>query len=182
MTTIAYIRVSTAEQNTSRQLDGLDFDKTFTDHCSGGTTNRPALASMLEYMREGDVVNVHSIDRLARNSVDLLRLVEDFKLLGVSLRFHKENLTFSTQQSEPMNDLMLSMIGAFAQFEHSVIRERQAEGIAKAKLRGAYTGTQATIDRQAVLDLLSNGVSPTKIAKDLAIGRNSVYRIKAEAA
>ena len=180
MATIGYIRVSTVEQNTDRQLDGLQFDKTFTDHCSGGSTQRPALESMLEFVREGDTVNVHSIDRLARNSVDLLRLVGDFKLLGVSVVFHRESLTFSAGHQDPMNELMLSMIGAFAQFERSVLKERQAEGIAKAKAKGIYTGTKPSIDRKAVLELLSDGVSPSQIAKDLGIGRNSVYRIKAE--
>ena len=178
MATIGYIRVSTVEQNTDRQLDGLQFDKTFTDHCSGGSTQRPALESMLEFVREGDTVNVHSIDRLARNSVDLLRLVGDFKLLGVSVVSHRESLTFSAGHQDPMNELMLSMIGAFAQFERSVLKERQAEGIAKAK--GIYTGTKPSIDRKAVLELLSDAVSPSQIAKDLGIGRNSVYRIKAE--
>ena len=180
MATIGYIRVSTVEQNTDRQLDGLQFDKTFTDHCSGSSTQRPALESMLEFVREGDTVNVHSIDRLARNSVDLLRLVGDFKLLGVSVVFHRESLTFSAGHQDPMNELMLSMIGAFAQFERSVLKERQAEGIAKAKAKGIYTGTKPSIDRKAVLELLSDGVSPSQIAKDLGIGRNSVYRIKAE--
>ena len=182
MATIGYIRVSTVEQNTDRQLDGLQFDKTFTDKCSGGSTNRPALEAMLEFVREGDTVNVHSIDRLARNSVDLLRLVSDFKTLGVSVVFHRENLTFSADHQDPMNELMLSMIGAFAQFERSVLKERQAEGIEKAKSKGVYQGTKPSIDRNAVLKLLSEGVSPTQAAKTLGIGRNSIYRIKAEAA
>ena len=138
MATIGYIRVSTVEQNTDRQLDGLQFDKTFTEKCSGGSTNRPALEAMLEFVREGDTVIVHSIDRLARNSVDLLRLVSDFKTLGVSVVFHRENLTFSAGHQDPMNELMLSMIGAFAQFERSVLKERQAEGIEKAKKKGVY--------------------------------------------
>ena len=182
MATIGYIRVSTVEQNTDRQLDGLQFDKTFTDKCSGGSTTRPALESMLEFVREGDTVNVHSIDRLARNSADLLKLVGDFKALGVSIVFHRENLTFSAGNHDPMNDLMLSMIGAFAQFERSVLKERQAEGIEKAKEKGVYKGKKKSIDRDAVLSLLSEGVSPTQAAKMLGIGRNSIYRIKAESA
>ena len=182
MATIGYIRVSTVEQNTDRQLDGLQFDKTFTDKCSGGSTNRPALEAMLEFVREGDTVNVHSIDRLARNSVDLLRLVSDFKTLGVSVVFHRENLTFPAGHQDPINELMLSMIGAFAQFERSVLKERQAEGIEKAKKKGVYQGTKPSIDRNAVLQLLSEGVSPTQAAKTLGIGRNSIYRIKAETA
>ena len=137
---------------------------------------------MLEFVREGDTVNVHSIDRLARNSVDLLRLVGDFKALGVSVVFHRENLTFSAGNHDPMHELMLSMIGALAQLERSVLKERQAEGIekAKVKVKGVYKGTKQRIDRNAVLKLLSEGVSPTQVAKILGIGRNSTYRIKAE--
>ena len=135
---------------------------------------------MLKFVREGDTVNVHSIDRLARNSVDLLRLVGDFKALGVSVVFHHENLTFSAGNHDPMHELMLSMIGALAQFERSVLKERQAEGIEKAKVKGVYKGTKQRIDRNAVLKLLSEGVSPTQVAKILGIGRNSTYRIKAE--
>jgi DNA invertase Pin-like site-specific DNA recombinase len=135
---------------------------------------------MLKFVREGDTVNVHSIDRLARNSADLLRLVGDFKTLGVSVVFHHENLTFSAGNHDPMHELMLSMIGALAQFERSVLKERQAEGIEKAKVKGVYKGTKQRIDRNAVLKLLSEGVSPTQVAKILGIGRNSTYRIKAE--
>jgi DNA invertase Pin-like site-specific DNA recombinase len=135
---------------------------------------------MLKFVREGDTVNVHSIDRLARNSADLLRLVGDFKTLGVSVVFHHENLTFSAGNHDPMHELMLSMIGALAQFERSVLKERQAEGIEKAKVKGVYKGTKQRIDRNAVLKLLSEGVSPAQVAKILGIGRNSTYRIKAE--
>ena len=109
-------------------------------------------------------------------------LVSDFRLLGVSVVFHRESLTFSAEQADPMNELMLSMIGAFAQFERSVLKERQAEGIAKAKAKGVYKGTKQSIDRNAVLKLLSEGVSPTQASKILGIGRNSIYRIKAESA
>ena len=93
-----------------------------------------------------------------------------------------ENLTFSAGHQDPMNELMLSMIGAFAKFERAVLKERQAEGIEKAKLKGVYQGSKPSIDRNAVLNLLSEGVSPTQAAKTLGIGRNSVYRIKAEVA
>ena len=175
---IAYIRVSAVDRNTDRQLDRLMFDKTFTDRCSGGSTQRPALESMLEFVREGDTVYVHSIDRLARNSIDPLRLVSDFRLLGVSVVVHRESLTVSAEQADPISELMLSMIGAFAQFERSVLKERQAEEIAKAK--EVYTGIKPIIDRKTVLKLLSGGVSPSQIEKDLGIGHNSVYRIKAE--
>ena len=180
MANIAYLRVSTADQNTDRQLDGLKFDRTFTDKCSGGSTNRPALQQLIEFAREGDTVTVHSIDRLARNSQDLLKLVADFKASGVSVVFHKESLTFGSGTNDAMGDLMFTMIGAFAQFEHSMILERQREGIAKAKAKGVYTGSKATIDRDTIRQMLDAGTSPTTIAKKLGIARASVYRIKAE--
>ena len=182
MSNIAYLRVSTADQNTDRQLDGLAFDKTFTDKCSGGSTNRPALKQLIEFVREGDTVNVHSIDRLARNSQDLLRLVSDFKAAGVSVIFHKENLTFASGSNDAMGNLMFTMIGAFSEFEHSMILERQREGIAKAKGRGVYTGSKASISRDSIAELLEQGVSPTQVGRELGISRASVYRIKAEIA
>ena len=124
MADIAYIRVSTTDQNTERQLDGVEVVKTFTDKCSGGSTNRPALTDLLDYIREGDTVHVHSIDRLARNLQDLLSLVERFKTKGVALKFHKENLTFEGSVTNAMQDLMLSMIGAVAQFEKAMIDDQ----------------------------------------------------------
>ncbi|NMU53113.1 recombinase family protein, partial [Vibrio parahaemolyticus] len=94
MAHIAYLRVSTTDQNTDRQLtdSGITFDKSFTDKCSGGSTKRPALEALKDYVREGDTIHVHSIDRLARNLVDLKQLINDWTSQGVSVRFHKENL------------------------------------------------------------------------------------------
>lgn len=182
MAEIGYVRVSTSEQSTSRQLDGVPLKKVFEDRCSGGDTNRTELTALMEFVREGDTVHVHSIDRLARNSQDLLRLVDEFKALGVTLRFHREALTFTAEDSDPIGELMFTMLGAFAQFERSILKERQREGIEKAKQRGAYTGAKKRIDRSKVLALLSDGVGPSAIAKELGIGRKSVYRIKAEGA
>lgn len=180
MADVAYRRVSTIVQNTDRQLDGLEFDKVFEDKCGGGDTSRPALSDLLEYIREGDTVHVHSIDRLARNSQDLLELVEDLKTRGVTVRFHKEGLTFSANESDPFKELMFHMLGAFAQFERSIIRERQREGIEKAKQKGVYKGGKKRVNRVRVLEMLEEGVGPSEIARALGVGRMSVYRIKQE--
>lgn len=181
MTDIAYIRVSTTDQNTERQLDGVKVDKTFTDKCSGGSTDRPALTDLLDYIREGDIVHVHSIDRLARNLQDLLSLVERFKTKGVTLKFHKESLTFEGSVTNAMQDLMLSMIGAVAQFEKAMINERQREGIEKAKARGVYSqDRKKKVDRDEVKALLNEGLPMAQIAKKLGCSSKTIQRIKNE--
>ncbi|WP_366139425.1 recombinase family protein [uncultured Endozoicomonas sp.] len=184
---VAYVRVSTVLQNTDRQFNGLNgkmsFDRTFTDKASGKDADRPALQEMREYVRSGDTVNVWSIDRLARNLDDLRELVNSWLAAGISVRFHKEQLCFDAQaegQAKAMQVMMLSMMGAFAEFELAIRAERQKEGVAIAKAAGKYKGRQKSVDRQAVLDLLEAGKGATDIAKELGIGRKTVYRIKAE--
>nr|WP_319527493.1 recombinase family protein [Pseudomonas laurentiana] len=177
MTNIAYIRVSTIDQNTDRQLDGMTFDKTFTDKLSGSDTNRPQLIAMIEWVREGDVVHVHSIDRLARSMSDLLKIVADLNAKGVAVRFHKEDMTFTGEDS-PMQKLMLNMMGSFAQFEREVMKERQREGIAKAKEKGVYKGRTKTIDDSAILALLAEGKTVRAIAAELGINPSTVQRAK----
>ncbi|QFU23001.1 recombinase family protein [Shewanella eurypsychrophilus] len=180
MTTIAYIRVSTVDQNTDRQLDGVEFDKAFTDKCSGGSLDRPQLDELRGYIREGDTVVVHSIDRLARNIDDLRGLVAEFRGKGVNVTFVKEGLTFTADDASPMAELMLNMLGAVAQFERSMIRERQQEGIAKAKAKGVYSGRKASADlRQQVKHLLEEGVSMRKIAAQVGCSLSTVQRVKA---
>ncbi|SCA54827.1 conserved hypothetical protein [Candidatus Terasakiella magnetica] len=178
MPQVAYIRVSSADQNTDRQLTdtGLSFKKTFTDECSGGSTNRPALERMLEYVREGDEIHVHSIDRLARNLEDLLGLLKVLTGQGVSVKFHKENLTF-TGEENPFQELQLQIIGAVAQFERSMIKERQREGIAKAKQKGIYKGRKKSIERERVFALKEQGMGPSAIAKEMGVSRMSIHRI-----
>ena len=180
MTAIAYIRVSSVDQNTDRQLDGVErIEKTFTDKCSGGTANRPALTQLIDYMREGDVVYVHSIDRLARNLQDLLVLVDKFRAKGVTLRFHKEAMDFSPGQSDKMQDLMLSVMGAVAQFEKALINERQREGIAKAKAAGKYSKSRSKkVDPDEALTLLAQGLTQPAVAKQLGCSTKTIQRIK----
>src|SRR5947209_9949917 len=121
---VGYQRVSTVDRNTDRQLDGVAANKLFTDKASGKDTNRPGLARALDYAREGDTLVVHSMDRLARNVDDLRRIVRELTARGVKVEFVKESLTFASDDS-PMNTLLLSMLGAVAEFERSVILERQ---------------------------------------------------------
>src|ERR1700721_843936 len=129
---IGYIRVSSVDQNTERQLDGVQLDKTFTDKASGKDTKRPQLQAALDYLRDGDVLVVHSMDRLARNLDDLRKIVLGLTERGVVVEFVKEHLTF-TREDNAMSKLLLSVMGAFAEFERSLISERQREGIALAK-------------------------------------------------
>src|SRR6266542_5733480 len=136
---VGYIRVSTVDQNTERQLDGIALDKTFTDKASGKDANRPALQQALAYVREGDTLHVHSLDRLGRNVDDLRRIVGDLTSRGVVVVFVRNALTFGAKD-DPMGKLMLTMYGAFAEFERSLLRERQAEGIAIAQAKGVYKG------------------------------------------
>ncbi|EGQ8249204.1 TPA: recombinase family protein [Vibrio parahaemolyticus] len=179
MAHIAYLRVSTTDQNTDRQLtdSGIPFDKSFTDKCSGGSTKRPALEALKDYVREGDTIHVHSIDRLARNLVDLKQLINDWTNQGVSVRFHKENLSFNAGGSDHMSELMLNMLGAVAQFELAMIQERRQEGIEKAKAAGRYKGRPTNkTNHQRISELRSQGVSLRKIAAQVGVSLSTVQR------
>src|ERR1019366_1831007 len=134
---VGYRRVSSVDQSTERQLEGIQLDKVFTDKASGKDTNRPQLQAALEYLREGDLLLAHSMDRLARSLDGLRKIVLDLTSRGVHVQFVKENLTF-TGEDAPMSTLLLALLGAVAEFERSMIRERQREGIALAKKAGLY--------------------------------------------
>src|SRR4051794_31008045 len=141
---IGYVRVSSLDQNEQRQLEGVDVDKKFTDKASGKDMNRPQLRAALDYAREGDVLVVHSMDRLARNLDDLRRIVTELTGRGVVVEFVKEHLHF-TAEDNAMSKLLLSVMGAFAEFERALIKERQREGIALAKQRGVYKGRKPSL-------------------------------------
>jgi len=176
---IGYIRVSTVEQNTIRQLDGLQLYKVFTDKCSGKDTNRPQLALMLDFIRDGDTVLVHSMDRLARNLDDLRKLVNKITDKNITIQFIKENLVFSKDNKNHMANLMLSVMGAFAEFERSLIKERQLEGIAIAKKAGKYQGRTKTLSPEKVAEMKQMAADRYKkvdIAKKFGITRMAVYR------
>lgn len=174
---VGYCRVSSADQNTSRQLDGIATEKLFTDKASGKDTERPELKLMLDYVREGDVVFVHSMDRLARNLIDLRQLVERLTKKGVKVTFVKEGLTFNGEDA-PMSIMMLTMMGAVAEFERAMILERQREGIAQAKARGAYKGRKPSLTCNQVAQLRQRAEAGEKkavLAREFEISRETVY-------
>ena len=175
---IGYVRVSTVEQNAERQLDGLTLERTFTDRASGRDANRPELQELFKFARDGDTVIVHSMDRLARNLDDLRRIVQELNGSGVKIEFVKEQLTFSGEDS-PMAVLLLSVMGAFAEFERSLIRERQREGVALAKERGVYKGRRPSLTDEQRAELRRRaeaGDSKLQLAKEYGINRESVYQ------
>jgi DNA invertase Pin-like site-specific DNA recombinase len=180
---IGYVRVSSADQNTERQLDGQQLTVTFTDKASGKNTDRPQLQALLAgNWPEGSVVVVHSMDRLARSLTDLLQLVENFTARGLSVEFVKEGKSFKGgDNTDPMDKLMLSMLGAFAEYERTLIRERQREGIAKAKQRGVYRGRQQKITdpetiAQMVSDATALGAIKTQVAAKYGVSRETLYK------
>jgi DNA invertase Pin-like site-specific DNA recombinase len=179
---IGYRRVSSLEQNLDRQDLG-ECEKVFEEKVSAGRgSNRPVLESLLDFAREGDEVVVWSIDRLARDLADLQRIVEQLNDKGVSVSFLSERLSFSASNEDPFARLQLHLLGAFSQFERSIIRKRQREGIEKAKERGVYKGRKPSIDVCEVEELSQEGFGATEIAKRLGIGRASVYRLLASKA
>lgn len=181
---IGYVRVSSLGQNTDRQLEGVQVDRTFTDKVSGKDTNRPKFQEMLEFVREGDTVVVHSMDRLARNLDDLRRTVQMLTRKGVSVEFIHEHLTF-TGDDTPIANLLLSVMGAFAEFERALIRERQLEGITLAKQRGAYKGRKESLSKAAIIELrqrLATGVTKAQVAREFGISRETLYHYLRDAA
>jgi DNA invertase Pin-like site-specific DNA recombinase len=175
---IGYIRVSSLEQNEERQLEGVELDQTFLDKASGKDTKRPQLEILMSFVRSGDTVVVHSMDRLARNLDDLRRLVQTLTGKGVRIEFLKEHLTFTGEDS-PMANLMLSVMGAFAEFERALIHERQREGIALAKKRGAYKGRKKSLSEAEVAKLrerVTAGMSKAKAAREFGISRETLYQ------
>jgi DNA invertase Pin-like site-specific DNA recombinase len=176
---VGYVRTSTVDQNPARQLVGVEVDRVFSDAASGRDTKRPELDRLQAFVREGDIVVVHSMDRLARNLLDLRRLVDDFTSRGVRVEFVKEGLTFAGDTDSPMSTLLLSVMGAFADFERSLIRERQSEGIALAKANGVYRGRKASLSAQQKDDLRLRAAgreSKASLARAFGISRETVYQ------
>jgi len=174
---VGYIRVSSIDQNTDRQLDGVALDKVFTDKASGKSADRPQLKAALEYVREGDVLTVHSMDRLARNTEDMLSMVRVLTERGVAVEFVKENLKFSGND-DAMSMLMMTMLAGFAAFERSMIRERQREGIAIAHKKGVYKGRKPSLTPEQVQQVKARveaGEAKTSIAAHFKISRETLY-------
>ena len=188
MQTVGYIRVSTAEQNTDRQLDGIALDRIFTDKMTGSIKDRPQLQAMLDYVRYGDTVVVHSLDRLARSLEDLISIIKKKKKKGVSFKSIKDNLTFDGVNNSPMDKFFLHILGAVSELERALIRERQKEGIEKAKKKGVYKGRKSVLTTDIIAQIESllaernssvenyKTMSNTDIAKQVGISKSSLYR------
>ena len=182
--TVGYVRVSSFEQNESRQLEGLEPDRVFMDKASGKDINRPQLEALLKYVRDGDMVVCHSMDRLGRNLVDLRKTVGQLTARRIGVRFVKENLTL-TGDDTPMATLLLNMMGSFAEFELAWSRERQREGIELAKRAGVYKGRKRLLTPEKAAELtrrLGEGESKAAVAREFGLDRTTVYRYIGRAA
>lgn len=174
---IGYKRVSTFNQKTDRQLEGIEVDRMFEDHISGSTKERPGLDHLMKYIREGDLIVVHSIDRFARNLNHLLELVNELMKWGIEIRFIKENLILDGHNM-PTTRLILSIMGAFSEFERNIIRERQMEGIAIAKKKGHFKGRVPTLTRDQIDILVKKykaGEAVVDIAFYFGMCRRTIY-------
>ena len=182
MALIGYARVSSIGQDLTVQLDALEAvgcDIVRSEKATGTSMEkRPELAILLDFIRAGDVLVVTRIDRLARSVADLQDIVLKLKAKGAFLRCTEQSVDMST----PAGKAFLDMLGVFAEFETSLRKERQLEGIAKAKTAGIYKGRTASIDETQVKNLRSGGMGATDIARQLGISRASVYRVLSEAA
>jgi DNA invertase Pin-like site-specific DNA recombinase len=174
---LGYVRVSSVEQNTDRQLEGVSVDRVFTDKASGKDTNRPQFAEMMRFARVGDHVICHSMDRLSRSLDDLRRTVKELTGRGVTVEFVKERLVF-TREDSPMANLLLSVMGAFAEFERALLKERQREGIELARKRGAYRGRKRSLTDADVTEIkrrLGTGEKKAVVARAFGISRETLY-------
>ncbi|MEJ2755575.1 MAG: recombinase family protein [Gammaproteobacteria bacterium] len=175
---VGYIRISTYDQNAEHQLEEVHLDRVFTDKASGKDAKCEQLEALLDYVRDGDTVVVHSMDRLARNLDDLRCIVDSLTQRGVCIEFIKEHLTF-TGDDLPMTHRMLSVMEAFAEFERALIRERQREGITLAKQRGAYKGRKRALSKADIVALkarVTAGEKKTKVAREFGISRETLYQ------
>ena len=181
---VGYIRVSSLLQNTDRQLDGIELDEVFTEKLSAKDAKRPKLQACLKHLRKGDTLHVHSIDRLARNLKDLQEIVDSLIERGLTVQFHKEHLVFNGRR-DPMQQLMLQMMGAFAEFERTLINERRREGMAIAQAKGKHIGRPRTISdevRQEIASEVATGRPKAQVAKQYGISRQKLYTILEEQA
>ena len=172
---VGYRRVSTIDQNLDRQDLG-EVERVFEEKISGKNTDRAALQEMIAFVREGDEVIVYSIDRLARDLRDLQDIIQMLNDKGVTISFISERLSFSGDTHDPFSRLQLQMMGAFAELEISLIRQRQAAGIAKAKARGVYTGRKKQVDDRKIVAMKQDGMKVSEIASSLGVSRMTVYR------
>lgn len=175
---VGYIRVSSEGQNIDRQLDNVHLDKRFIDKISGATKDRPQLTLCLDYVRSGDTLHIHSIDRLARSLRDLQEIVDTLVKRGVTVQFHTERLTFTSEEN-PVSTMMLQMLGMIAQFERTLTRKRQSEGIAMAKSKGKHLGRPRLDEglRIEAMRLKGEGMSTRQIALTMKLSRPSIMKL-----
>jgi len=186
MAEVAYVRVSSTDQNLDRQLEalkGLELKKVFEEKASAKDAKRPQLQTCLEWLRDGDTLHVHSMDRLARNLMDLRGIVEGLTARGITVRFHKENMVF-TGGENAVQKLLFQVLGAFAEFERELIKERQREGIQAAKAKGKQIGRAKKLADKQVAQLKAEACVPdvnkSTLAKKYGIGRKTLYRYLSE--
>lgn len=180
--TVAYVRVSSIDQNLDRQLEAVgDVDRVFEEKVSGSArTDRTALADCIGYVRDGDTVRVASMDRLARSLGDLRDIVDEITAKGASVRFVKEQQTYSRDSDDAIGRLMLNLLGAFAEFERTLIRERQRDGIRIAQAAGKYRGRARKLTDDQIADarqLIDTGVPKAVVARRLGVDRSTLYRM-----
>ena len=175
-----YLRVSTVIQNTERQLVDVPCDRLYEDKLSGKDKNRPEFQSMMNNIRSGDVINVHSLDRVGRNTKDILEIVQLIKDKGCVIHFHKENLKFDGTKTDMYSELLLTILAGFSEFERNIILERQREGIAIAKEKGVYKGRKSKLTKEQINEMkmdFENGLAKTEIAKRYGVTRAYVYQL-----
>lgn len=175
---VGYARVSTIDQDLTVQLDALaaaGCEKLFSEKRSGSTTDREALQACLDFVRDGDVLLVTRLDRFARSMADLHAMLSTLSGRGVGFQcVDQAGVDTTTSHGK----LLLGILGSVAEFETALRAERQREGIDRAKANGVYKGKRATIDPQRVNEMLSGGMNPSTVARELGISRQSVYRLK----
>ncbi len=178
---VGYVRVSTFDQNEHRQLDGIELDKVFTDKASGQAQDRPGFKECMSYLREGDSLYVHSLDRLGRYVSDILSVVDTLNKRGVSVHFVKENFSFiSSAEENPVTKLLFHVLASISEFERVRILERQKEGIEAAKKRGVRLGRKPALDNSEISKILerySQGVSKAQLARDFGVSVPTIYRV-----
>lgn len=178
MAHVGYIRVSTADQNLNRQLSGVELDKVFEEKCSAKTVDRPIWNQTIDYVREGDTLHIHSLDRVCRSGAgDAIEIVELMQSKKVSIVFHKEGLTFNGKMSAAQKGV-LGILASVAQMERELIRERQQEGIEAAKAAGKHLGRPSKVTPEKVKELRAQGLSISKVAAQLGISPSTVNRLQ----
>lgn len=178
---VGYVRVSSSDQNAARQLAAIgEVDRIFEDQVSGGSrADRTGLEACLSYVRAGDTLRVASMDRLARSLTDLQQIVDEALGKGATVEFVREGQTYAAGRDDSMGRLLLQLLGAFAEFERSLIKERQAEGIRLAKEAGRYVGRRPSLNAEQIevaRERIHQGVPKTRVAAELGVDRSTLYR------